>query len=240
VLGVHINPILDFTEHYNHITKDVRKLATALTKPQISPGRKILVIDQLLKSKYHATHLGIFNTTQLANIDAILNTAARRALGVTPSFPTEAIHRPTAEMGLGLAPISNRAIAMGVEHLIHTLSKPTERGHIAYMHTTKLLHTYQHWPTESIEYHTVRLPTLWVHRYISALGIELEHLPIPTRTNEIADTLRHISQQIDAQRAARSPDILAPIHTPEYPQAHRRLCAPIHFQKKLLKHLSPL
>ena len=108
------------------------------------------------------------------------------------------------------------------------------------MHTTKLLHTYQHWPTESLEHHTVRLPTLRVHRYISTLGIELEHLPMPTCTNEIADTQRYVSRQIDAQRAARSPDILAPMHTPEYLKAHRRLCAPIHFHKKLLKHLSPL
>ena len=129
---------------------------------------------------------------------------------------------------------------MVTEHLIHTLNKPTERGHITYMHTTKLLHTYQHWPYESIEYHTARLPTLRVHRYISTLGLDLEHLPTPTRTNEIADTLTYISQQIDAQRATRTPDILAPMHTPEYLKAHRRLCAPIHFHKKLLKHLSPL
>jgi len=31
MLGVHINPILDFREHFMHITKDVRKLAKALT-----------------------------------------------------------------------------------------------------------------------------------------------------------------------------------------------------------------
>ena len=57
-----------------------------------TPNRKHLVIDQILKSKYHATHLGIFIDTQLNTIDKILNKAARNALGLTPSFPTKAIH----------------------------------------------------------------------------------------------------------------------------------------------------
>jgi hypothetical protein len=68
----------------------------------MSPNRKKLVIEQLLKSKYHATHLGIFTDKQLEQIDRILYKAARNALGLTPSFPTEAIHRPTKKMGLGL------------------------------------------------------------------------------------------------------------------------------------------
>ncbi len=61
------------------------------------------------KSKYPATHLGIFTYTQLNAIDKILNKAARNALGLSPSFPTEAIHRPTKEMGLGYAPLKNKA-----------------------------------------------------------------------------------------------------------------------------------
>ena len=59
MLGVHINPMLDFRDHLKHITFDIKKLAKALAKRLISPNRKKLVIDQLLKSKYHATHLGI-------------------------------------------------------------------------------------------------------------------------------------------------------------------------------------
>jgi len=37
MLGVHINPMLDFREHFLHITKDVRKLAKALAKTQTKP-----------------------------------------------------------------------------------------------------------------------------------------------------------------------------------------------------------
>ncbi len=87
-----------------------------------------MVIDQLLKSKYHANHLGILKDTQLNTIDKMLNKAARNALGLTPSFPTEAIHRPAKEMGLGYAPLRNKATQMGIEHLMDILNKPTDRG----------------------------------------------------------------------------------------------------------------
>jgi hypothetical protein len=97
MLGVQINPMLDFRDHLKHIITEVRQLARVLTKRRLSPNRKKLVIDQLLKSKYHATHLGIFTVTQLNTIDKILNKASRNTLGLVPSFPTEAIHRPTNE-----------------------------------------------------------------------------------------------------------------------------------------------
>jgi hypothetical protein len=92
-------------------------LAKALAKRLLSPNRKKLVIDQLLKSKYHATHLGIFKDKQLEHVDKIFNKAARNALGLTPRFPTEAIHRPTTEMGLGYTPMKDKATEMGVEHI---------------------------------------------------------------------------------------------------------------------------
>jgi hypothetical protein len=58
------------------------------------------VIDQLLKSKYGVTHLGIFTDKQLETTDKIINKATKNALGLAPSFPLEAIHKPTKEMGL--------------------------------------------------------------------------------------------------------------------------------------------
>jgi hypothetical protein len=144
MLGVQINPMLDFGDHLQHITTEVRKIARVLTKRRLSPNRKQLVIDQLLKSKYHATHLGIFTDKQLSTIDKILNKAARNAVGLTPSFPTEAIHRPTNEMGLGYAPLRNKAAQMGIEHLMDILNKPTDRGYLAYAHTHRVATTYQH------------------------------------------------------------------------------------------------
>jgi hypothetical protein len=38
MLEVHINTDLDFREHHAHITKDVRKLAKALTKRKLYPS----------------------------------------------------------------------------------------------------------------------------------------------------------------------------------------------------------
>jgi hypothetical protein len=116
MLGVHINPMLDFRDHLKHITTNSRKLAKAVTKRLLSPNRKKLAIEQL-KSKYHATHLGILTDKQLETIDKILNKVARNALGLTPSFLTEAIQRPVKEMGLGYAPMNDRATRMGIEHI---------------------------------------------------------------------------------------------------------------------------
>ena len=50
MLGVHINPMLDFREHFFHITKDVKKLAKALAKRKLRPPLKSLAIELLLKS----------------------------------------------------------------------------------------------------------------------------------------------------------------------------------------------
>jgi len=142
MLGEQINPMLEFRDNLKHITTEVRKLDRVLTKRRLSPNRKQLVIDQLLKSKYHATHLGIFTDTQLNTIYKILNKAARNALGLTPNFPTEAIHRPTKEMGLGYAPLRNKATQMEIEHLMDILNKPTDRGYLAYAHTSRVATTY--------------------------------------------------------------------------------------------------
>jgi len=91
MLGVHINTVLEFQEHHANITKDVRKLAKALTKRKQSPPYKTLVIEQLLKSKDHATHLGVFNEQQLTEIDGILSKAIRQTTGLLSNFPTEGV-----------------------------------------------------------------------------------------------------------------------------------------------------
>jgi hypothetical protein len=123
MLGVHINPMLDFRDHFLHITKDVKKLANALAKRKLSPPLKTLAIEQLLKSKYHATHLGVFNERQLTTIDGILNKAMRQAIGLLPNFPSEGVQKPLKEAGLGLPPMRDRATQMGIEHLTRVMNK---------------------------------------------------------------------------------------------------------------------
>jgi len=87
MIGVHINLMLDFREHFLHITKDVKKLAEALAKRKLSSSLKTLAIIHLVKFIYHVTHLGVFNEGQLTTIDGILNTSMRQALGLLPIFP---------------------------------------------------------------------------------------------------------------------------------------------------------
>ncbi len=139
MLGVHINHVLDFREHLTHITKDVRKIAKTLAKRRLSPSLNTLVIEQLLKSKYHATHLGVFNDRQYTEIDGILNRAMRQAKGLLPNFPTEGVQRPPKDLGLGLPSIRDRATQMGIEHLINTMNKDTERGFLAHYYTHRIL-----------------------------------------------------------------------------------------------------
>jgi hypothetical protein len=87
----------------------------------------------------------------METIDKLLNKAATRALCLIPSFPMEAIYRHTTEMGLGYAPMKDRATQMGKEHITEILNKPTESGHIAYEHKTRVANTYHCWPKEAHE-----------------------------------------------------------------------------------------
>ncbi len=144
MLGVHINTILDFKGHLEDITKDVRLLAKALAKRKLSPPYRTLVIEQLLKSKYHATHLGVFNDRQLTDIDRILKRALRLTTGLLHNFPTEGVQTPTKEMGPGLPSIRDRAIQMGTEHLLNNMNKDSERGFLAYSHTHRILKQFNH------------------------------------------------------------------------------------------------
>ena len=115
MLGVYINPMLDFREHFLHIAKDVKKLAKALAKRKLSSSLKTLAIEKRLESKYHATHLGVFNERQLTTIDGILNKAIRQVLGLLPNFSTEGVQKPLKEAGLALSPMRDRATQTRIE-----------------------------------------------------------------------------------------------------------------------------
>jgi hypothetical protein len=212
-----------------------------LTKRILSPNRKELVIDQPLKSKYHDTHLVIFTDTQLSTIDKRLNKVARNALGLTPSFPTKTMHRPTKEMGLGYAPLRNKATQMGIENLMDILNKPTDRGYLAYAHTHRVATTYQRWPIEAYEANKAKLPTLRVLSYVqSIIGAELEHIPNLQTPNHIAISFRAASREIDETRAKQRDNIPKNLPQKEYYKQLRNQCLPLNFSDRLLKHLAPL
>jgi hypothetical protein len=122
----------------------------------------------------HHTSRNLHRLTTKYNIDKILNKATRKALGLTSTFPIEAIHRPTIEMGLGYAPLKDKATQMGIEHPVDIVNKPTDRGYLAYAHTSRVATTYQHWPKEAYEANQAKLPTLRVLSYVQNItGAEL-------------------------------------------------------------------
>ena len=150
--------MLDFREHFLHITKDVKKLAKTLAKRNLSPPLKSIAIDELLKSKYNATHLGVFNERQLRTIDGILNKTMRQALCLLPNFLSEGVERPVKEAGLGLSPMRDRATQMGIEHLTRVMNKDKERGFTVHAHVHRLLFQFDHWPQEALDYNPLKLP----------------------------------------------------------------------------------
>jgi hypothetical protein len=45
-------------------------------------------------------------------------------------------------MGVGYAPLKDEATQMGIEHLMEILNKPTDRGYLAYAHTSRVAIDY--------------------------------------------------------------------------------------------------
>jgi hypothetical protein len=159
--------MLDFREHFLHITKDVKKLAKALAKRKLSPPLKSLGIEQLLKSEYHAAHLGVFNERQLTTIDGILNKTMRQASGLLLNFPSESVQKPLKEAGLGLPPMRDTATQMGTENLTRVMNKDSERGFTAHAHAHRFLSQFNHWPWEALGSNPLKLPTLRILRLAS-------------------------------------------------------------------------
>ena len=91
-------------------------------------------------------------------------------MGLTLSFPSEAIHQPTKEMGLGYAPLKDKATQIGIEHFMGIFNKSTERGYLAYAHTYRVATTYQHWQKEAYEANQARLLTLRVLSYVQNIA----------------------------------------------------------------------
>jgi hypothetical protein len=146
-------------------------------------------------------HLGVLNDRQLTTIDGILNKAMRQAIGLLPNFPIEGVQRPLKEIGLGLPSIRNRATQMGMEHLVRTTNKDTDRGYMAHAHTLRLLTQFGHWPTEALDSNPLKLPTLRILRLASYIrGLALESFPPLYLENKIPICLRVASQTIDSIR----------------------------------------
>jgi hypothetical protein len=233
--------MLDFREHFLHITKDVKKLAKAQAKLKISPPLKSIAIEQLLKSKHHATHLGVFNERQLTTIDGFLNKAMRQALGFLPNFPIESVQRPLKEASLGLSLMQNRATQMAIENLTRIMNKHTERGFTAHAHVHRLLSQFNHWPQEALESNPLKLPIIRILRLASnILSLEYDRLPPLHHVDAITIIIREASRAVDNARQEKRTSLQGQSGTKEYDKMLRQQCKSIQYYNKLLKHLTPL
>jgi len=123
------------------------------------------------------------------------------------------------------------------------LNKPTERGYLAYAHTSRVATTYQHWPKEAYEANNqARLPTLRILSYIQNIaGAELEHIRNLQVPNHIASSLN----KSGLQRGGRDQDqttrkLPTDLPTKDYMKKIRNQCQPLKYSDRLLKHLFPL
>jgi len=90
---------------------------------------------------------------------------------------------------------------MGIEHLINTMNKDTERGFLAHSHTLRILTKFNYWPTEALESFPFKLPTLRILRLASNIkGLELYSLPLLLHNNDIAASFSAASQAVDEAR----------------------------------------
>ena len=105
------------------------------------------------------------------------------------------------------------------------LNKPTDRGYLAYTHTSRVATTYQHWPKEAYKANQAKLPTLRVLSYVQNItGAELEHIPNLQAPNHIAICLRAASKEVDEIRANQRENIPKNLPPKEYTKQVRNLC----------------
>jgi len=121
------------------------------------------------------------------------------------------------------------------------LNKPTDRGYLAYAHTSRVSTTYQHWPKEAYEANQAKLPTLRVLSYVHNIaGAELGHIPNLQAPYRIAISLRAASKEVDGIRAKQRETIPKNLPPKEYAKQIRFQCEPLNYSDKLLRHLASL
>ncbi len=121
------------------------------------------------------------------------------------------------------------------------LNKPTDRGYLAYAHTSRVATTYKHWPKEAYEANQAKLPTLRVLSYIQNISrAEVEHMPNLQAPNHIAISLRAASKEVDETRAKQRENIPRNLPPKEYTKQIRNQCQPLNYSDRLLRHSAPL
>jgi hypothetical protein len=128
----------------------------------------------------------------------------RQATCLLSNFPTEGVQRSSKKMGLGLPSIKDIATQMGIEHLVRTINKDTERGYLAHSHALRIFARFKHWTTEAFESNPLKLITLRILRLANTInGLELENFPPLLSDDDIATSFRATSQAVDDARVKK-------------------------------------
>jgi hypothetical protein len=138
-------------------------------------------------------------------------------------------------MGLGYAPLRNKATQMEIEHLMDILNKPTDRGYPACAHTSRVANTYHYWPKDAYEANQAKLPPLRVLSHVQNIrGAELEHILNLQTPNHILISLRAASKELDEIRAKHRENIPKNLPQKEYNKQFRDQCQLLNFSDRLL------
>ena len=144
-------------------------------------------------------------------------------------------------MGLGLPSVRDRTTQMGMEHLINTMNKDTERRFLAHSHTLRILTQFNHWPTEALEPNPLKLPTLRILRLANTVkDLELDNIPPLFNSNDIAARLRAASQAVDTVRKGKRQTLQGTMGSKDYDTLVRQQCRPVRYSNNPLKYLAPL
>ena len=241
LLGVHINPLLNFTTHFQTIATEVRQLAKVLKADLLSTGNKIRVTESLLKSKFFTLGLGLLTDDQLFQIDGIIASSLRSAYGATPSLPRSAVYGPTTNLGLGNETVLIRAARMSIEQLTQALNKPTDRGLLTRTHVQEIAQFFESWPDEALNNPRLGFPTARILRHLQRdANMQLQNITPLTLGNTISRSLTTLYDDLNDERRQIC-------HTRQETttdaKEYRRLSKeykPLTIAKRLITHLTPL
>ena len=115
------------------------------------------------------------------------------------------------------------------------------RGLTGHAHVHRLLSQYNRWPHEALESNLLKLPTLRILRHASTIpGREYDRLPPLHQDNAITNSIREASKAVDNARQEKRASLQEQMDTKEHDKMVRQQCKPIHYSKKLLKHLASI
>jgi len=121
------------------------------------------------------------------------------------------------------------------------MNKDSDRGLTAHAHAHRLLSQFNHWTWEALESNPLKLPTFRILRLASHIpGLVLDGLPPLHQENDITNSIREASIEVDKMRQNRRATIQGQMGTKEHDKMVRQQCKPIQHSDKLLKHLAPL